>query len=86
MPLSNGSDFPFRYDGRYIHFKLRDDDMAFVNCAVDGDYLLMRGLKDGIRDQAARALFLLYKHEIEELASRKFDSGAERPFITLSDI
>ena len=48
-------------DGKHIHFNLKDDDRAFVQCAVDIEYIFQRGLKDGIRDQNSRALLLLYQ-------------------------
>ena len=85
MPLFIDSNGPVQSDGRYIHFKLRDEDRAFVQCAVEIDFLFQRGLKDGIRDQNSRALFRLYQKEIEAIASAKFDAGSERPLITASD-
>ena len=80
------SNFPLQSDGRYIHFKLRDRDMAFVNCAVEVEFRFMRGLRDGVRHRNSSALFLLYKKEIEQMASEKFDVGAEQPLITASDL
>ena len=85
MSLFIDSDGSVQSDGKYIRFKLRDEDRAFVQCAVDIDFLFQRGLKDGIRNQNSRALFRLYLKEIEAIASAKFDAGSELPLITASD-
>ena len=85
MPLFSDPNDSVRSDGQYIHFRLIDEDRAFVQCAVDVDFLFQRGLKDGIRDQNSRALFRLYQKEIESIASAQFDAGSERPLITPTD-
>ena len=85
MPLFSDSNDSVRSDGKYIHFKLIDGDRAFVQCAVDVDFIFQRGLKDGIREQNSRALFRLYQKEIEAIASAKFDAGSVRPLITATD-
>ena len=85
MPLFCDSSDSIRSDGKYIDFRLIDEDRAFVQCAVDVDFLFQRGLLDGIRDQNSRVLFRLYQNEIEAMASAKFDAGSERPLITATD-
>jgi hypothetical protein len=86
VPLHCDAKISVQSDGRYLHFRLRDEDQAFVACAVDVDYLYMRGLKDGIIDENSGALFRRYQSEIEACASEKFDSGVESPIIISSDI
>jgi uncharacterized protein DUF1488 len=86
MALKASGDYRFELDGQYICFRLFDPDGAFVNCSVSVDYLFLRGAADGFRDQNCRALFLLYRRDIERLASELFDGGAERPLITPSYI
>jgi hypothetical protein len=86
MPLRALPSAGFHFDasGRCIHFRLYDADMAFVVCAVSVDYLLLRAAKDGFRNQNSSALFLLYRKDLERLASDIFDAGDERPLITAS--
>ena len=84
MPLTNGS-IKFRFDGEYVHFKMEDTG-AVVSCAVMAEYLAARGERDGIRDQSYRALFTLYRTDIERIASAKYDTGIDRPIITASDL
>jgi hypothetical protein len=84
MPLASRADLRFQSDGQYIRFRLFDADGAFVNCAVSIDYLFLRATRDGFRDQNSSALFLLYRRELELLASQLFDRGEDRPLITPS--
>jgi hypothetical protein len=81
MPLSD-----FRFDGDYIHFNLRDGDGALVPCAVTADYLYTRAQASGMKDQNARAIFVLFRSEIESVAMMKFRAGTERPLLVKADL
>ena len=85
MPLTNGRFMEFRFDGEYIHFKL-EDGPAVVECAVTAEFLDARAWSDGMRDQPRRAIFMLYRKEIEHLASAKYDMGSDRPLIMHHDV
>jgi hypothetical protein len=74
-----------QFDGEYIHFWMEDVG-ARVSCAVKREYLCSRALKDGILDQSYRSLFILYRKDIEALASDKYGRGGERPVVTVMDL
>jgi hypothetical protein len=85
MPLTNGRFPEFRFDGDYVHFKMEDGD-ATIECAVTSDYLHVRALAAGLSNQHTRAVFILFRDEIERLASEKYDGGSERPLVVTADV
>ena len=84
MPLTNGH-AEFRFDGEHMHFKMEDTG-SVVSCAVTAEYLASRGQLDGIHSQSYRALFTLYRSDIERIASAKYDMGSDRPIVTAFDL
>ena len=86
VPLNNWRHPEFRFDGDYVHFKMDDNDGAVVYCAVMADYLDARAALAGITGQGCRALFTLYRSDIEAIASAIYDRGNERPVVTPGEL
>ena len=84
MPLAKGRFSDFRFDGDYIYFKMEDGD-AIVPCVVTVEFLHAIAKKHGYTDQGARAIFVLFRREVEELCSSKYDQGNLRPLIVTAD-
>ena len=84
MPLTNGY-AESRFDGEHMHFTMEDAG-AVMSCAVTAEYLASRGQLDGIHGQCYRALFALYRSDIERIASAKYDMGSDRPIVTAFDL
>jgi uncharacterized protein DUF1488 len=85
MPLKDGKFPEFHFDGDAIHFTMEDGD-EIVMCSVDPEYLITRSELDGFSDQPLRALFILYRGEIEQIASDKYDLGEVRPHVSQDDV
>ena len=85
MPLTNGRFPECRCDGDYVHFKMEDSE-AIVRCAVTIAFLDAMSQKNGLGLQHHRTIFTLYRREIEQIASRKYDEGDDRPLITIHDL
>ena len=86
MPLSIEKHPEFRFDGDYIHFKADNDAGRVVCCAVMVDFLTARAAVSGMEAETVRATFMMFRPEIAEIASAKYDQGIERPVITPNDL
>ena len=86
MPLSSERHPDFRFDGDYVHFKMEDYNGAVVHCAVTTSYLVGHATQSGVVGQGCRALFTMFRADIEAVASEKFANGSDRPLVTANDL
>jgi hypothetical protein len=89
MPLQR-SDQGVRSDGldaTYFPMETTSENGVLVGCTVSHECvqdLITRAGKTSTGDELAD--FEMVRGEIEQMASRKFDEGEEKPFVTCEDL
>lgn len=86
MPLnhSNGSYF-YEPQLGILHFQMHDGE-HIVHCMVSDIALRNRAEVSGLPQEKVDELFEVYRSEVEALAARQYDRGAQSPIVRVADL
>jgi hypothetical protein len=86
MPLKSNVESVFVREGAGNYSFTMFDSEALILCRVTAFYLFGRATEQGVKEDSPEALFVVFRSDVEKIASIQFDSGIAAPWITAENL